>query len=310
MDLQPASMRRAFYLLPLLVLVSHYSALVAAIPPPVEPIAASDKFLAANAIVPIVPEDEFNGVVDHHEEFADELSRKDLSSPSSSDDLISADIDSPSKLPLNLVEDAIVPEDGANGVVDHHDAFADELSRKDLSSPSTSEHTSKASELVARYETDWNGHSLNGNRKKFVTGDCFVRLQENACGSQKNHQYNGHALPWDDDGTQMRGWVAKFGEGSYDMHTMYKAEHSDTHYNTAYGARNDEATCIYVPDCCQAELYEHDWFKGRKEVMQWTNGNTWALDHNDWASSLKVTKGPCKAQDTRKRSQGKGIYGR
>ena len=256
MDLQPASMRRAFYLLPLLVLVSHYSALVAAIPPPVEPIAASDKFLAANAIVPIVPEDEFNGVVDHHEE------------------------------------------------------FADELSRKDLSSPSTSEHTSKASELVARYETDWNGHSLNGNRKKFVTGDCFVRLQENACGSQKNHQYNGHALPWDDDGTQMRGWVAKFGEGSYDMHTMYKAEHSDTHYNTAYGARNDEATCIYVPDCCQAELYEHDWFKGRKEVMQWTNGNTWALDHNDWASSLKVTKGPCKAQDTRKRSQGKGIYGR
>ena len=39
MDLQPALMRRAFYLLPLLMLVSQYSALVAAVPTPVEPIA-------------------------------------------------------------------------------------------------------------------------------------------------------------------------------------------------------------------------------------------------------------------------------
>merc|ERR1712166_1167921 len=52
MDLQPASTRRAFYLLPLLMLVSQHSALVAAVPTPVEPIADSDKFLAANAIVP------------------------------------------------------------------------------------------------------------------------------------------------------------------------------------------------------------------------------------------------------------------
>ena len=45
-------MKRAFLLLPLLMLVGQYSSFVSAVPTPVEPIADSDKFLAANAIVP------------------------------------------------------------------------------------------------------------------------------------------------------------------------------------------------------------------------------------------------------------------
>ena len=52
MGLQPASMRLAILLIPLLIIVGHYSTLGGAVPTPRKPITDSDKLLAANAAVP------------------------------------------------------------------------------------------------------------------------------------------------------------------------------------------------------------------------------------------------------------------
>ena len=62
----------------------------------------------------------------------------------------------------------------------------------------------------------------------------------------------------------------------------------------AHGARNDDATWVYVKPCCEIDMYQHNHFTGWRETKVYKqSGHGFAINHNDQVSSIKVRSVAC-----------------